>query len=150
MAITKYSVRRPTYTAWSDFDDVSNRLARFFDEAWVPAPNGAWSPAVSVEEVGDNLVLTAELPGMNEADISIELEDGVLTISGEKNEVATEENEERRHIVRERRFGAFSRSFTLPRTVDGANISAAFENGVLSVTLPKAPEAKSRKIEIGK
>lgn len=150
MAITQYSVRRPTYSAWSDLDEVSNRLSRFFDESWTPASSAAWGPAVSVSEVADDLVLTAELPGMSEEDISIELEDGVLTISGEKKEVVAEENQEPRHIVRERRFGAFRRTFTLPRTVDGANIGAAFDNGVLTVTLPKAAEAKSRKIEIGK
>ena len=148
MAITKYSVRPPSYAAWSDLDEVSNRLSRFFDES--ASSNAAWTPAVSVSEVADDLVLTAELPGMNEEDISIELEDGVLTISGEKKDVVTSDDEELRHVVRERRFGWFSRSFTLPRTVDGESISAGFDNGVLTVKLPKAAEAKSRRIEIGK
>lgn len=151
MAITKYSVRRPTYSGWSDLDDMSNRLARFFDETMSGAAReGSWSPAVSVSETPDELVLTAELPGMREDDISIELENNILSISGEKTETISENDEERRYHVYERRFGSFSRSFTLPRTVDAGNIVATFDNGVLNVRLPKIAEAKGRKIEISK
>jgi HSP20 family protein len=151
MAITKYSSRRPTYAPWTDFEDVSNRLARFFDDSmFSPARSGAWMPPVSVAETADELVLTAELPGMKDEHISIDLENNVLTISGEKTETVSEGDEERRYHVYERRFGTFTRSFTLPRTVDGNNITATFDNGVLSVRLPKMAEAKGRKIEISK
>jgi len=150
MAITKYSARRPAHSTWSDFDDVSNRLARFFDNSMFMPVRDGWMPAVSVSEASDELVLTAELPGMREEDISIDLENNVLSISGEKTETISEGDEERRYHVYERHFGSFSRSFTLPRTVDAASIRATFENGVLTVKLPKAAEAKGRKIEIGK
>jgi len=151
MAITKYTMRRPTHSNWSDFEDVSNRLARFFDDSMhTPMRAGAWLPAVSVAESTEELVLTAELPGMTDEDVSLELENDVLTISGEKTETVSEGDDERRYHVCERRFGAFSRSFTLPRSVDGANIVATFDNGVLSVRLPKAAEAKGRKIEISR
>lgn len=153
MAITKYSLRRPTYSNWSDLDDVSNRLSRFFDESFFNAPmreSGRWVPPVSVSETGDELLLTAELPGMSEDDISIDLENNVLTISGQKNEVREEGDEERRYHVYERHFGSFNRSFTLPRTVDPSDIRATFDNGILTVKMPKVAEAKGRKIEISK
>ena len=154
MAITKYSLRRPTYSNWSDLDDVSNRLSRFFDESLFNAPmreSGRWIPPVSVSETSDELLLTAELPGMTEEDISIDLENNVLTISGQKNEIREEGgDEERRYHVYERHFGSFNRSFTLPRTVDPSDIRATFDNGILTVKMPKVAEAKGRKIEISK
>lgn len=152
MAITKYSLRRPTFSNWSDLDDMSNRLSRFFDDSVFnfPRESGAWLPPVTVSETSDDLVLTAELPGMREDDISIDLENNVLTISGEKNEVREEGDEERRYHVYERHFGTFNRSFTLPRTVDPNDIRATFDNGILMVTMPKVAEAKGRKIEITK
>jgi HSP20 family protein len=150
MAITKY--RRPVYPSWTEFDDMTNRLSRLFEEPFfgtVPHA-GRWMPAVSVSETKDELLLTAELPGMKEEDISVELENNVLTVSGEKTEVREEDDEERKYHLFERSFGSFTRSFTLPRTVDGAQIIATFDNGVLTVKLPKVPEAKGRKIEISK
>ena len=151
MAITKYALRRPTLS-WSNFDTASNRLARMFDDPALSTGyrNGQWMPAVSVSESSDELVLTAELPGLSADDISIDFENGVLTLRGEKTEAGTDGDEDLRYHVRERTFGSFSRSFTLPRGVDGASIAATFDNGVLSVTLPKVAEAKGRKIEIGK
>ena len=153
MAITKYSLRRPTYSNWSDLDDVSNRLSRFFDDSFFNFPmreSGRWVPPVSVSETSDELVLTAELPGMSDDDIAIDLENNVLTISGQKNEVREEGDEERRYHVYERHFGSFNRSFTLPRTVDPNGINATFDNGILTVKMPKVAEAKGRKIEISK
>lgn len=153
MAITKYSLRRPTYSNWSDLDDASNRLSRFFDDALSNFPMreaGRWVPPVSVSETSDELLLTAELPGMTEDDISIDLENNVLTVSGQKNEVREEGDEERRYHVYERHFGSFNRSFTLPRTVDPNDIRATFDNGILTVKMPKVAEAKGRKIEISK
>ena len=148
MAITKYTLRNPAYAQLRDLEDVSNRLSRFFfDEA---APSGTWAPAVNVSETKDELLLTAELPGLSEENVSLELENNVLTIAGEKVEARTEGDEERRYHVWERRYGSFTRSFTLPRTVVGDEITAEFNHGILTVHLPKAPEAKGRKIEIAK
>jgi len=150
MPVAKYVFRRPNPAIWSDFDDVSNRLSRFFDDsgAFALERGGRWTPPVIVSETSDELSLTAELPGLSEADVSIELENDVLSISGEKTETRTEGDEERRLHVVERRFGSFTRSFTLPRTVDGSNISATFHNGVLTVKLPKVAEAKARRIDV--
>jgi HSP20 family protein len=149
VAITKYSLRRPNYVPWSELEDMPNRLSRLFDDSmFSPLRDGRWTPAVAVSETNDELMLSAELPGMGENDISIELENNVLTLSGEKSEERSQDDEERRFHIVERSFGSFSRSFTLPRTVDANGIVAKFENGVLTVTLPKVPEAKGRKIEI--
>jgi len=149
MAITKYALRRPAHRGWADLD--TNRLSRLFDDSFfAPARASGWVPAVSVSETADELLLTAELPGLGEDDISIELENNVLTISGEKSDVHDESDAERRYHVIERTYGSFSRTFTLPRTVDGSSIVATFEHGVLNVSLPKAAEAKGRRIEISK
>ena len=150
MAITRYTVRNPVPSPWRELEEVTNRLARFFDESPLSTGTngGTWIPAVNVAETNEELILTAELPGMKEDQISLELENNVLTISGEKAEERTEGEEERRYHLWERRYGSFQRSFTLPRTVKADEIRAVFENGVLEVHLPKVPEAKGRKIAI--
>ena len=102
-----------------------------------------------VEETAEELVLTAELPGLTDDDIEIELENSVLTIRGEKNAERHEGDESKKYHVWERSYGSFQRSFTLPRTVAPDKIEADFEKGVLHVRMPKAPEAKGRRIAIG-
>lgn len=152
MAIIRYPFRKPSYSSWREFDEPFNRLARMFDESSLPAGAASiWSPAVGISETNDQMVLTAELPGMSESDIHVELENNVLSISGEKTEEREEEAaEERQYHVWERSHGAFRRSFTLPRTVNGDEVTASFTDGVLTVTLPKVAEAKGRKIEVAK
>ncbi len=150
MSITRYSVRNPSFSPLRDLEEVSNRLARMFDEGGVSGGDrtGSWFPPVNVEETADGLRLTAELPGISREDVSIDLENNVLSISGSKQEERTEGDEERRYHVWERRYGSFQRGFTLPRTVQADGIRATFENGVLEINLPKAAEAKGRKISI--
>lgn len=151
MAITKYTVRRPTFAPWADMDFMPTRFSRLFDDpVFGPTSEGRWNPAVSVSETNDELLLTAELPGLKEEDISIEFENNVLTIAGEKMEEHKEDDDERNYHVYERYFGSFNRSFTLPRTVDPNSIMATFEKGILTVKLPKVAEAKGRKISITK
>jgi len=151
MAITRYTMR-PSVGPWRDLEEVSNRLARMFDESPLSTGTngGTWMPPVNVEETKDELVLSAEFPGMSVENISIELENNVLTLSGEKSEERTEGDEERRYHLWERRFGTFQRSFTLPRTVNADAIRADFDQGVLRIRLPKVAQAKTRKIEIQK
>jgi len=109
-----------------------------------------WAPAFGVEERDHEIELTGELPGVALEDIEIHLENNVLTVSGEKREVRDVggEGTERKPRLMERRFGRFIRSFTLPRTVQAEAITADLENGVLKVRLPKAEEARARKIEV--
>ena len=152
MAIMRHPTRTLTYSPWRELDEVTNRLARMFDETGMRESNGAslWAPQVNVAESADELVFTAELPGMSRDQVSIELEQNVLTISGEKVEERTEGEEERKYHLWERTYGSFRRSFTLPRPVNADEATARFENGVLEIRLPKAPEAKGRRIEISK
>jgi HSP20 family protein len=151
MAIIKYPFRSPTYSPWREFDEVSNRLARLFDDVSLRRANGGmWTPPVTVSETADELVFTTELPGLSEDQVTIELENDVLTISGEKSEERTEGDEERNYHLWERSYGSFRRSFSLPRAVSADQATARFDKGVLEIRLPKAPEAKGRKIEIAK
>jgi HSP20 family protein len=151
MAIVKYPIRNASYSPWRDLDEVSNRLARLFDDTALRRGEGTlWVPAVSVSETADELVFTAELPGMTEDQVTIELENDVLTIGGEKAEERTEGDEERKYHLWERSYGSFRRSFSLPRAVSADHATAHFDKGVLEIRLPKTPEAKGRKIEISK
>ena len=147
MAIQRHTHRNP----WQEIDQLTNRLSRMFDTNDWPGPSssGQWVPPVNVEETADELRLTAELPGLGRDDVEIELENNVLTVRGEKTQERPEDVEERRFHVWERRYGSFQRSFTLPRTVQGDRIGADFEDGILTIRMPKAPEAKGRRIEIG-
>ncbi len=149
MALVRYTPRS-TFASWPELDLFSNRLSRVFGNAWdTTEPTGAWIPAVNVEEAADELLLTAELPGMREEDINVDIENNILTIRGEKREAHEEVDEGRKYHVWERRYGSFHRSFKLPKSVQADEIRADFESGVLTVRLPKAPEAKSRAIAIG-
>jgi HSP20 family protein len=149
-----------------DFEVFPGRIGRMLSDRSSEgafARSQGWVPAVNVQETVDEMILTAELPGMGEGDIELEVKENVLTLRGEKIEERVEEsgesedgdaNEEAekgpgvRHLMCERRYGAFKRSFTLPRTVNGEEITARFKDGILHVHLPKVPEAKSRKIDI--
>jgi HSP20 family protein len=134
----------------SSFQTEMNRLFNTVFDPQTGAANGQsrrWSPAMDLLETEEHFVLRADLPGMSEDDVSIELEDNVLTVSGERK-AEHEEHQEGFYRV-ERAFGAFSRSLTLPRGVDAESVSAAFANGVLEVRIPKPEARKPRKIAIG-
>jgi HSP20 family protein len=105
-----------------------------------------WVPQMDLIEAEDHFVLKADLPGLSEGDVSIEVQDGTLTISGERN--AEHEAHERGWYRIERSFGSFSRSLTLPDGVDADGIQARFDRGVLEVRIPKPEERKPRRVEI--
>ena len=105
-----------------------------------------WLPAVDIREDDDQFVFTAELPGMNREQVDITIEEKVLTIAGERKFESKEDNKNYHRI--ERSYGTFSRSFSLPQDVDADAVGAQFENGVLTITLPKSEATKPRKIEI--
>jgi len=106
-----------------------------------------WSPPVDLVEGEDHFVLKADLPGLCEADISIEIQDNTLTLSGERH--ADQESPERGWYRVERSFGRFSRSLTLPEGVDPEGVSAVFDEGVLEVRVPKPERRKPRRVQIG-
>ena len=148
MAITHYR-DRSWLSPWRELDQMTSRSNRLFSDRWVPdGKSVTWLPPVNVEETRDELVLTAELPGLREADVDIEFENSILTIQGRKEETREEGQEEQRFHLWERSYGSFQRSFTLPRTVLADKISETFQDGVLHVRVPKAPASKGRKIEI--
>jgi HSP20 family protein len=127
-----------------------NRLFNTFFEAPAPANGGntlrRWIPAMDLVETEDDFVLRADLPGLSEDDVSIELEDSVLTISGERK-AQHEERKEGYYRV-ERAFGTFARSLTLPEGVNPEAVRASFDRGVLEVRIPKPEERKPRKVAI--
>ena len=112
--------------------------------SWYPVSD--WVPPVDILERNDHFVIRAELPGLDRNDMDVHVEDGVLTLKGERKREA--EPEEGNAFRTERIYGAFTRSFTLPTTVDASKVSAAYKDGVLTVTVPKAEAAKPKKIEI--
>jgi HSP20 family protein len=125
------------------FTDASGRSGK--DEGFLTS--GAWVPPVDIYQNGDHeLVLNAELPAMTREEIDVTVDDGTLTIKGEKR-FPDGPKEDQFHRV-ERRYGAFSRSFSLPQTVDPNKVSAEYKNGVLTVRLGVREEAKPRSIKV--
>jgi len=143
---------------WEPFRELAtlqNEVNRLFNTAYDDAPasgaNGGtlrrWMPAMDLVETEDHFVLRADLPGMSEQDVNIEVEDRVLTVSGERK-TEHEATKEGYHRV-ERAFGAFSRSLTLPDGVNAEAVEASFDRGVLEIRIPKPEQRKPRKISIG-
>jgi HSP20 family protein len=136
-----------------EVDTLETEMNRVFDAFFGHRPgNGGnaqrWVPAMDLVEDKDDLVLRADLPGLSEDDVDIEVKDGVLTISGERK---TEEKKEEQGYYRvERAFGSFSRSLTLPDGIDPEQVKAEFDNGVLEVRIPKPEERKPHRVSIGK
>jgi HSP20 family protein len=124
---------------------MNRLLSSFFEPASGPVMR-RWSPAMDVVETEDNYVLRADLHGVSEGDVKIELDENVLTISGERKS-AHKETKEGYYRV-ERAYGSFSRMLTLPEGVDADGISANFDRGVLEVKIPKPEQRKPRKVEI--
>jgi HSP20 family protein len=110
------------------------------------AATAAWAPALDISERKDAYLVTVELPGVEADDLEITMEDGLLTIQGERH-FAHDSSEQQFHRV-ERRYGAFRRSITLPAQVQTEQIEASFENGVLQVVVPKMEEAKPKRIQV--
>ncbi len=107
---------------------------------------GRFVPAVDIAEDSDAVTITAEVPGMSKEDLDVSIEDGVLTLRGEKREEETSEGKNVHRV--ERRYGRFERRIQLPQTVDPEQVTAAYEDGVLKLTLPKVAAAKARSIKI--
>jgi HSP20 family protein len=145
MTIVRWEPLRELGTLQSEM----NRLFNTVFES--PGGNGGtlrrWMPAMDLLETSDHFVLRADLPGMSEEDVKIELEDSTLTISGERK---TEHESEQEGFYRvERASGSFQRSLTLPQGVDPEAVSASFDRGVLEVRIPKPEQRKPRRISIG-
>ena len=138
---------------WKPFSAAvghQDQIDQVFDEMWrrsrAGSRTGAWFPPVDVSENELEFRVVAELPGISKDNVKITLNDGVLTLRGEKPTEVKSENETRHHV--ERTFGVFERSFRLSAPVDKEKITARFENGVLRVVLPKSEESRPREISI--
>jgi HSP20 family protein len=147
MALIRWEPVRELGTIQNEMNRLFNS---FFDTPTAGSGNGPalrrWVPAMDLIETQTDFVLKADLPGMSESDVNIELEDNVLTISGERKA----EHEERKagYYRVERSFGAFRRSLTLPEGVDPDSVKATFADGVLEVTVPKPAQQVPRKVQI--
>jgi len=171
--VTKVPIKQEKRTAsssvpqmWRPFENLREEIDRLFDDFgrgfWRPFGRSLLaeeplvrrelafptSPAVDVVESEKAYEITAELPGMDEKNIDVKVADGTLTIKGEKQEEKEEKKKD--YYLRERSFGSFERSFAIPEGVDADKIEASFKKGVLTLTLPKKPEAQkpAKKIDI--
>jgi HSP20 family protein len=150
MNLIRYQV--PELAHWSPFDrlaSIRDEFNRLFDST---APSrdsrlfSGWSPALDVYDDKDHLVVKVELPGMKKDEIEISLHDGTLTVAGERK--VEKDVNEGQTFRSERFFGKFQRSLTLPTAVDAGKVKAAYKDGILTVELPKADEAKPKQIEV--
>jgi HSP20 family protein len=145
MTIVRYDPFRDLRTLQEEVNRLfSSNLTPSFGEEGIG--RGAWNPNVDIYENKDQIVLEAELPGMNREDFELTVENNVITLRGERR-FEKKDDADNYHRV-ERAYGSFSRSFTLPQVVSGDGATAEYRNGVLRVTLPKREEAKARRIEI--
>lgn len=142
-------------TRWEPFREFStlqDRINRVFRESYRPEGQdesltaSSFAPAVDVYEDEHSVTLKIEVPGIDEKDINISLENNVLTVHGERK-IEKEEKEENYRRV-ERQYGSFTRTFTLPTTVDSENVAANYDKGVLKISLPKKAEAKPKQIKV--
>lgn len=141
-----------TLVRWKPFSDApafNDDVSRLFDEIWSRGRGsdlGSWYPAVDLTESETEFKMMVELPGLTKDDVKITLNDNMVTLRGEKK-ASNESRKETWHQV-ERTYGAFKRSFQLSTQVDKTKVNAKFENGVLTVTLPKSEESRPREISI--
>lgn len=138
---------------WDPFRDISkaqDQLNRFLEDAFIRRSNDSslttWAPEVDIHETQDSLVLEADLPGMDEKDLDIRVENNMLTIRGDRKfeKKVSEEN----YLRVERAYGSFSRSFSLPNTLNPDSVKAEYRNGVLTIRVPKREEAKPRQVKV--
>src|SRR5438045_7086246 len=140
------------FREFSTMQDRMNRMNRLFRESYSPeGPEEAltttsFAPPVDIYEDEHNITLKIEVPGIDEKDIDVRVENNTLTVHGERK-IEKEEKEENYRRV-ERQYGSFVRTFTLPQTVDTDNVSATYDKGVLKISLPKKAEAKPKQIKV--
>ena len=144
--------RDPFRSLHQEVNRLFDQFGRGLPAAWAPGNGMIVAPTVDISESDGEFTVTAELPGVAEADMQLSLDDNILTIKGEKKQEETKEDKEKRYRLVERSYGSFQRSIPLPFAADPDKVQASFKDGVLKVTIPKPPEAeaKSTRIPIGK
>ena len=136
---------------WRGMDALRQEMERVFDRFFEPRwdefeAGGAWAPKLDVSETKDAYMVKAEIPGVDQKDLSVSLQNQILTIKGEKHK-EKEEKDEKYHRV-ERSWGEFTRAIALPGAADTEKVNATFKEGVLTITLPKTPAAKGTTIPV--
>lgn len=131
-----------------ELSERTNEMIRAAFAGWPELPTGEWFPAVNISEADNEFTVTAELPGLSAKDVTVDYCDGVLTIRGEKEQEETRKEDDRKYYRWERQFGSFQRSFPFPGGIDQSKIVAEFKDGVLTVHMPKAEEAKVKHQQI--
>ncbi len=145
MAIVRWEPRRDLLTTQDRFNRLLNEtFSQVFGDEGVSAR--AWAPAVDIFETVDNLVLKAELPGVDPKDVELRVEDSTLYLKGQRN-FEHEVKEENYHRL-ERSYGSFSRTFAMPSGIDAGRVKAEYKDGLLTLTMPKREEAKPKTIKI--
>jgi len=145
MTVTRYDPFRDLRSLQDEVNRLfTGNIGRTFDDEGIA--RGSWQPSVDIYENKDQIVLEAELPGMNREDFDLSIENNVITLRGERR-FEKKEDTDNYHRV-ERAYGSFTRSFTLPNTITGEGATADYRNGVLRVTIPKREETKARRIEV--
>jgi HSP20 family protein len=146
----KWGLTKRNETKLNPFEAFERDVKRIFDDFFTLEPvdlfDSAWLPTVDVEEDEKSIHVRAEIPGIDEKDLNVTLEDNVLTISGEKKEERKEEN--KRYVLAERRFGSFKRSIALPAEVKSDSVKASFKNGVLTIDFEKKEVSQPKRITI--
>jgi len=151
MALVRWSPVR--WDPFGEFSTLQERMNRLFEDL-IPATRkggeelntGTFYPSVDIYEGEKDITLKAELPGIDKKDVHVEINDGVITLRGERK-IEKEDKKEHYHRV-ERSYGSFNRSFTLPTTVDSGKVKANYKDGILEVTLPRKEEAKPKSIPV--
>ena len=137
---------------WNPFEELAtlrnefNRLTPGLERENDEMLTGRWAPATDIFETPEALIMRTELPGLTDKDVNVEIENGVITIRGERK--AEEETRDKGFLRVERSYGKFVRTFTLPNNVDPDKVGATFENGLLEVTIPRKAEAKPKAIRL--
>ncbi len=141
------------WNPWKEMVSLRDRMNRLFDDVFFRSDRredlwaeGVWVPAVDMFETDDKVVIKAELPGLEKKDISLDLQNGVLTLKGERK--SENEVKEENYYRREMSYGKFVRSFSLPVDVDADKIKAEFKNGLLTVEVPKPEGHKPKQIKV--
>ncbi|MDI6688348.1 MAG: Hsp20/alpha crystallin family protein [Desulfobacterales bacterium] len=145
-----------TLVRWDPFRNVAtlqDRINRMFDEAFLRSKDiddevslAAWKPTVDIYDTDDAIILKVELPGVDKEKVAVDVKDNILTLKGERS--IDKEIKEKNYYRRERSFGSFHRSFTLPTTVNPEDIKAAYKDGILTIEVPKPEEKKPKQITI--
>ncbi|RKY78856.1 Hsp20/alpha crystallin family protein [candidate division KSB1 bacterium] len=139
MSLVKYNPLRNLMTNAFDVD-------RFFDDFWFGDTDSVWSPTVDIAENENSYEIKVDVPGMKKKDLNISFKDNVLTLSGEKKE--EKEDKGKNFFRKERVYGKFQRSFRIPQDIDPEKIKAKYEDGVLTVEVPKTESTKAKEIAI--